>query len=136
LDPTSLLDLAFMLVATVLTLLSVNTLQLLAKIGLEKSLFIPVMVSAVFFWYGSLTSVVFSLLSENSPNLLIAQDSVNVLRQTTMLIGLLILTYGVFSYWKITRYVKLAKHERVQKQKEQQDITEQVIPPEQVGQTT
>lgn len=126
LDSTSFLDLAFMLVATVLTLFSVNTLQILARIGLEKSLFIPVMVSAVFFWCGSIVSVVFPLCAENAPQLLAAQDSINLLHQTTLLIGLSILTYGVYSYWRITRNVKLPKHERRQKQNEdRQELAQQ-----------
>ena len=115
-DPASVVDVVFMLVATVLTLLSVNALQLLARIGLERSLFIPVMVSAVFFWYGSVVSVVFRLCLGVAPDLIVAQDAISLLRQITLLIGLSILTYGVFSYWTITRKVKVAKHERSHKQ--------------------
>lgn len=85
---------------------------MLARIKMERSLFIPVMVSAAFFWYGSITSVVFRLCVESTPDLIIAQDVINLLRQITLLIGLSILTYGVFSYWKITKHVKVAKHEQ------------------------
>lgn len=115
-DPASVVDLAFMLVATILTMVSLNTLQMLARIGMGKSLFIPIMVSAAFFWYGSITSIVFHILLKSTPNLIVAQDAINLLRQITLLIGLSILTYGVFSYWKITKHVKVAKHERSQKQ--------------------
>ena len=124
-DLTSFLDLAFMLVATVLTIFSVNTLQLLIRIGLEKSFFIPVIVSAVFFWYGSLANVVFSLCLQSMPGLIVAQEGINFLHQMTLLIGLSILTYGVFSYWRVTRQVKLAKHERLKKPKEQREVKKQ-----------
>jgi len=110
LDLASVADLTFMLVATVLTMLSLNTLQMLARIRMEKSLFIPIMVSAAFFWYGSIVSVVFRLCLESRPDLVVAQDVVNLLRQVTLTIGLSILTYGVYSYWKITKYVKVARH--------------------------
>jgi hypothetical protein len=116
LEFTSVFDLAFMLLATVLTMLSLNTLQMLARIGMDRSLFIPVMVSAAFFWYGSITSVVFDILLESTPSLIVAQDIINLLRQVTWLIGLGILTSGVFSYWKITKQVKVPKHELPLKQ--------------------
>jgi len=119
LDPASVFDLAFMLVATVLTILSLNTLQMLARIGVLRSLFIPIMVSAVFFWYGSIISLVFSIYVEYAPNLIIVQDVINLLHQVTLIIGLCILTYGVFSYWKITKHVKVAKHERSHEQNEE-----------------
>jgi hypothetical protein len=114
-----------MLVATVLTIFSVNTLQLLIRIGLEKSFFIPVIVSAVFFWYGSLTNVVFSLCLQSMPGLIVAQEGINFLHQVTLLIGLSILTYGVFSYWRVTRQVKIPKHERLKKHKEQREVKKQ-----------
>ena len=115
----SVFDLAFMLLATVLTILSVSTLQMLARIGMDKSLFIPVMVSAAFFWCSSIISIVFDILLESTPSLIIAQDVINLLRQATLLIGLGILTYGVFSYWKITKHVKVPKHELALKQEEE-----------------
>lgn len=126
LDLTLFLDLAFMFVATVLTLLSVNTLQMLRRIGLEKSLFIPVIVSAVFFWSGSFVNVVFTLYLQIMPHLIAAQDSITFLHQTMLLIGLIILTYGVFSYWRITRHVKLPKHERSRESKNQQEVLETI----------
>jgi hypothetical protein len=111
-SPASVFDLIFMLVATVLTMLSLNTLQILAGIRLEKSLFIPVMVSAVFFWFGSIISVVFYVMVESASHLIVIQDKINLLHQVSLLIGLSILTYGVFSYWKLTRQVKVPKHEQ------------------------
>jgi hypothetical protein len=101
-----------MLIATVLTMLSLNTLQILAGIRLEKSLFIPVMVSAVFFWFGSIISVVFYIMVESASHLVVIQDRINLLHQVSLLVGLSILTYGVFSYWKLTRQVKVPKHEQ------------------------
>ena len=120
-EPTAFVDLAFMLVATVLTILSVHTLQLLAKLRLSKSFFIPVLVSAVFFWYGSLVNVVFNLCLQYMPNLVSIQEPINFLHQTTLLIGLSILTIGVFSYWRLTRQVKLPKHESLKRGKEPQE---------------
>ena len=111
-NPASVFDLLFMLVATVLTMLSLNTLQILAGIRLEKSLFIPVMVSAVFFWFGSIISVVSYVMVESASHLIVIQDKINLLHQASLLIGLSILTYGVFSYWKLTRQVKVPKHEQ------------------------
>lgn len=89
---------------------------MLARIGMDRSLFIPVMVSAAFFWYGSIVSVVFDILLESTPNLIVAQDVINLLHQVTWLIGLGILTSGVFSYWKITKKVKVPKRKRSLKQ--------------------
>jgi uncharacterized BrkB/YihY/UPF0761 family membrane protein len=89
---------------------------MLARIGMDRSLFIPVMVSAAFFWYGSMISVVFDILLESTPDLIVAQDIINLLCQVTWLIGLGILTYGVFSYWKITKHVKVPKHRSSLKQ--------------------
>jgi len=110
-----------MLVATVLTLISVNTLQLLFQLRLSKSFFIPVIVSAVFFWSGSLLSVVFNLSLQNMPNLVSFQEPINFLQRMTLLIGLSILTTGVFSYWRMTRQVKLPKHARLKQGKEPQE---------------
>jgi hypothetical protein len=118
LEPTAFLDFAFLLVATVLTLFSVHTLRLLAKLRLSKSFFIPVLVSAVFFWYGSFVNVVFNLYLQNMPNLVSIQEPINFLHQTTLLIGLSILTVGVFSYWRLTRQVKLPKTESLKQGKE------------------
>lgn len=122
-DPNSFLDLAFLLVATVLTMLSVNSLQLLARIRLEKSLFIPVIMSAVFFWCGSLVNVVFDLSLQNMPGLIVFQDSVSLLYRTMLLVGLSILTYGVFAYWRLTRNVRLPKHEPSEKHENQLEVT-------------
>jgi len=114
-----------MLVATVLTLLSVSTLQLLARLRLSKSFFIPVIVSAVFFWYGSLINVVFYLSLQNMPSLVSIQEPISFLHQMALLIGLSILTAGVFSYWRLTRQVKLPKHESLRQGKEpQEDVPE------------
>lgn len=93
-------------------MLSLNTLQILAGIRLEKSLFIPVMVSAVFFWFGSIISVVSYVMVESASHLIVIQDKISLLHQVSLLIGLSILTYGVFSYWKLTRQVKVPKHEQ------------------------
>ena len=120
-DPASVFDLTFMLVATVLTMLSLNTLQMLARIGVLRSLFIPIMVSAVFFWYGSIISLVFHIYLEYAPSLIIVQDIINLLYQVTLIIGLCILTYGVFSYWRITKHVKVAKYVRSHEQSEEED---------------
>lgn len=127
-DPTPFLDLAFLLVATVLTLLSVDSLKLLARIRLEKSLFIPVIMSAVFFWCGSFVNVVYNLSLQNVPSLIIFQESISVMHRTMLLVGLSTLTYGVFSYWRITRNVRLPKHESSEKHEEQQAITEENSP--------
>lgn len=89
---------------------------MLARIGMDRSLFIPVMVSAAFFSYGSIISVVFDILLQSTPSLVVAQDVINLLRQVTWLIGLGILTSGVFSYWKITKHVKVPKHQLSLKQ--------------------
>jgi hypothetical protein len=134
LDATALLDLVFFLVATALTLLSVHSLKLLARIRLEKSLFIPVIVSAVFFWYGSLVNVVYTLGLQNVPSLIIFQESISVLYRTMLLVGLSTLTYGVFSYWKITRNVRLPKIERSKKHEDEQEVT--VENPETIQQVT
>ncbi|MDH5460122.1 MAG: hypothetical protein OEY95_06920 [Candidatus Bathyarchaeota archaeon] len=120
-DPASVFDLIFMLVATVLTILSLNTLQMLARIKVDRSLFIPVMLSAVFFWCGSIMSLVFRIYLESTPGLIIFQDTINLLHQVALIIGLSILTYGVFSYWKITKHVKVAKYERSHGQGEDEE---------------
>ncbi|HVP16342.1 MAG TPA: hypothetical protein VMT42_03150 [candidate division Zixibacteria bacterium] len=133
-DATSFLDMAFLLVATVLTLLSVHSLRLLARIRLEKSLFIPVMMSAVFFWCGSFVNVVYNLSLQNVSNLTVFQEPISVLYRTMLLIGISILTYGVFSYWRITRNVKLPKLERSKKREDQQEVT--VENPETIQQVT
>ena len=125
---------AFLLVATVLTLLSVHSLRLLARIRLEKSLFIPVMMSAVFFWCGSFVNVVYNLSLQNVSNLTVFQEPISVLYRTMLLIGISILTYGVFSYWRITRNVKLPKLERSKKREDQQEVT--VENPETIQQVT
>jgi hypothetical protein len=75
-------------------------------------------VSAVFFWYGSFVNVVFNLYLQNMPNLVSIQEPINFLHQTTLLIGLSILTVGVFSYWRLTRQVKLPKTESLKQGKE------------------
>jgi hypothetical protein len=124
LDPTAFLDLAFMLVATVLTVLSVSTLQMLARLRLSKSFFIPVIVSAVFFWYGSLVNVVFNLSLQIMPSLVSIQVPINFLRQMNLLIGLSILTAGVFSYWRLTRQVKLPKQSLKQGKEPQEEAQE------------
>lgn len=121
-NPFSVFDLLFMLVASVLTMLSLNTLQILAGIRLEKSLFIPVMMSAAFFWCGSIVSVAFQIVLESASHLVVIQDHINLLRQVSLLIGISILTYGVFSYWKLTRQVKVPKHEHIKVKKSDKGV--------------
>jgi hypothetical protein len=133
-DPTAFLDLAFMLVATVLTLLSVSTLMLLARLRLSKSFFIPVLMSAVFFWSGSLLNVAFTISLQNMPNLVSFQETINILHQIILLIGLGILTTGVFSYWRLTRQVKLPKRESLKQGKEPQEEAKEAQQPEQPSQ--
>lgn len=111
LDLALVVEIAFVLVVAILTLLSVNTLQMLARVGIERSLFVPVLVSAAFFWYSSTIGVVFLLCLESTPNLIVAQDGINFLRRISFLFGLSILTYGVYQYWKVTRHVKVRKNE-------------------------
>lgn len=119
------LDLACLSVATALTVLGVNSLQMLARIRLERSLFIPVIMSAAFFWSASLVNVVFNLYVQSVPSFIVAQASINVLCRAMQLLGLSILTYGVFSYWRLTRNVRIPKHERSEKHKERQIVTEE-----------
>jgi hypothetical protein len=90
---------------------------------MEKSLFIPVIISAVFFWCGSLVNVVYNLSLQNMPSLIMFQESISVLYRTMLLVGLSTLTYGVFSYWRITKNVRLTKHERLKKHKDEQEVT-------------
>jgi len=65
------------------------------------------------------------------PNLVSFQESINFLHQMTLLIGLSILTIGIFSYWKMTRQVKLPKHARVKQGKELQEKAQEAQQPEQ-----
>jgi hypothetical protein len=90
---------------------------------LEKSLFIPVIISAVFFWCGSLVIVVFDFSLQNMPSVIVFQDPVSLWYRTMLLVGLSILTYGVFAYWRLTRNVRLPKHERSEKHENQQEVT-------------
>ena len=101
---------------------------------MEKSLFIPVIMSAVFFWYGSLVNVVYNLSVLNMPSLIVFQESISVLYRTMLLVGLSTLTYGVFSYWRMTKNVRLTKHERSKQPKEEQQVT--VENPETIQQVT
>jgi hypothetical protein len=101
---------------------------------MEKSLFIPVIMSAVFFWYGSLVNVVYNLSVLNMPSLIMFQESISVLYRTMLLVGLSTLTYGVFSYWRMTKNVRLTKHERSKKHKDELEVT--VENPETIQQVT
>ena len=101
---------------------------------MDKSLFVPVIASAVFFWCGSLVNVVYNLGLQNVPGLVVFQESVGVLYRTMLLVGLSTLTYGVFSYWRMTRNVRLTKHERSKKHKDEPEVT--VENPETIQQMT
>jgi phosphotransferase system glucose/maltose/N-acetylglucosamine-specific IIC component len=80
--------------------------------------------SAAFFWSASLVNLVFKLYVQSAPDFIVAQVSIDVLSQAMQLLGLSILTYGVFSYWRLTRNVRVPKHERSEKHKERQILTE------------
>jgi hypothetical protein len=90
---------------------------------MEKSLFIPVIMSAVFFWCGALVIVVFDFSLQNMPGVIIFQDPVNLWYRAMLLVGLSILTYGVFAYWRLTKNVRLPKHKRSEKQANLQVVT-------------
>lgn len=92
------------------------------------------MMSAVFFWCGSFVNVVYTLSLQNVPSLTVFQEPIGVLYRTMLLVGLSTLTYGVFSYWRITRNVKLPKLERSKKQEDEQEVT--VEKPETIQQVT
>ena len=137
LDLTMILDMACLSAATALTALGVHSLRMLARIRLERSLFIPVIMSAAFFWSASLVNLVFNLYVENVPSFIVAQASISVLSRTMQLLGLSTLTYGVFTYWRITRNVRVPKHERKEKHKEPQIVTDDdSITVEQVSEQT
>ena len=92
------------------------------------------MMSAVFFWCGSFVNVVYSLSLPNVPGLMIFQEPIGVLYRTMLLVGLSTVTYGVFSYWRITRKVKLQKPKRSRKKKDEQEVM--VENPETIQQVT
>jgi hypothetical protein len=80
--------------------------------------------SAAFFWSVSLVNLVFNLYVQSVPSFIVAQTSINILSRTMQLLGLSTLTYGVFSYWRLTRNVRVPKHEHSEKHKELQIVTE------------
>lgn len=67
--------------------------------------------------------VVFDLSLQSMPGVIMFQDPVSLWYRSMLLVGLSILTYGVYAYWRLTRKVRLPKHERSKKHENHQEVT-------------
>ena len=102
LESSLILDLALTVTAVLLTFFSLNALKALARSQADKTMWVPVLVSGAFFMYGSLARFVFHFCLIQSPQLLVADEIINILHGISWLIGLSILTYGIFVYSQVT----------------------------------
>jgi len=100
-------DIALTVTAVLLTFFSLNALKALAHSRVDKTMWMPVLVSGAFFLYGSLIRFVFHFCLIQSPQLSVADEIINILHGISWLIGLSILTYGIFAYSQATS--KIAK---------------------------
>jgi len=102
-----IVDMALTVTAVLLTFFSLNALKALARSQVDKTMWVPVLVSGAFFMYGSLIRFVFHFSLTQSPQLLVADEIINILHGISWLIGLSVLTYGIFMYSQVTS--KIAK---------------------------
>jgi len=99
------IDMALTVTAVLLAFFSLNTLKALARSRVRTTMWVPVLVSSVFFLYGSLAKFVFHFLFIQSPQLLMINETIDILHGISWLIGLVILTYGIFMYSQVTKNV-------------------------------
>lgn len=98
-------DIALTVTATLLTFFSLNALKELAHSRTYTTMWVPVLVSGSFFLYGSLVRFVFHVCLIESPQFSVAEEIINILHGTSWLIGLSILTYGIFLYSQVTKNI-------------------------------
>jgi len=89
------IDTVCALVAVLLASLSLYTLGTMCARGIRKSLWVPILVANVFFMLGSISSIL--------ENFMTITEELEILHHTSWLIGLGILTYSVYIYFRIVR---------------------------------
>jgi len=88
-------DVACSLIALFLLILSLYTLTAMRAKGIRRSLWVPILVSSIFFLLGS----IFGILE----NLVNITEELETLHHVSWLIGLGVLTYGVYTYFQMVR---------------------------------
>jgi len=83
------------LVALLLVILSLYTLTTMRAKGVRRSLWVPILVSSIFFLLGNISSIL--------ENYLEITEELEILHHASWLIGLGILTYGVYVYFQMVK---------------------------------
>jgi len=82
-------------VAVLLVSLSLYTLRTMRAKGVRKSLWIPILVSSLFFLLGNISSIL-----ENFLNI---TEELEILHHSSWLVGLSVITYGVYIYLQMMK---------------------------------
>ena len=89
------IDAVCSLVAVLLVILSLYTLITMRAKGVRRSLWVPILVSSIFFLLGSISSILEDYLN--------ITEEMEMLHHLSWLIGLSILTYGVYIYFQMVK---------------------------------
>jgi len=92
---TIAIDAACSLVAVMLASFSLYTLIAMRAKGVRRSLWVPILVSSIFFLLGSISSILEDYLN--------ITEEMEMLHHLSWLIGLSILTYGVYIYFLMVK---------------------------------
>lgn len=87
-------------VALLLISFSLFTLRTIRARGVKKTLWMPVLVSSVFFLIGNISSVLEDFMT--------ISDELETLHHASWLVGLSILTYGIYTYLQMLRKISFA----------------------------
>jgi len=92
---TIAIDAACSLVAVMLASFSLYTLIAMRAKGVRRSLWVPILVSSIFFLLGNISSILESFMN--------VTEELETLHHTSWLVGLSILTYGVYTYFRMVK---------------------------------
>jgi len=89
------IDVVCSLVAVLLVSFSLYTLRKMRAKGVRRSLWVPILISSIFFLLGNISSIL-----ENFVN---ATEELEILHHLSWLVGLSVITYGVYVYLQMVK---------------------------------
>lgn len=102
-----IINVAFTVVSIILSILSISTLGNIRNLGIGKSFWVPMVMSATFFLSGSIIGIIneFSTYSGFSL-ILLSTFNANEIIQVSWLVALGLLTCGTYSYSKKVKAIR------------------------------
>jgi len=89
------IDVVCSFVAVLLVSFSLYTLRIMRAKGVRKSFWVPILVSSIFFLLGNISSILGNFVN--------ATEELEILHHLSWLVGLSVITYGVYVYLQMVK---------------------------------